>query len=499
VKAQPILIVDDDAGHCANLVDILELEGYTAVSALSAREARRVAKRHKPQVFLLDQRLPDGSGTALLAEFKQRWPDCHGIIITAHADLDSAVAALDQGAYYYLRKPFRVDELLGLLKRIFEAIRLREQKREAERALLESQDKLAGIINAVADAMLMIDDQGKIAWANERGRQVFGPELEGQAYFTILYDGFEAPADCIVRRCFEDGEQYDMEMTITPGDGRRQDFWCTTNPVLRDAKGHPHHVILVCRNTTEKKRLQAEAARNAHLAALGELAAGVAHEINNPINGIINYAQILVDQEEAVDPCESIPRRIIKEGDRIAAIVSKLLSFARDRKDEMTPLHLGNVLQDALDLTGSLLDKDHIQLRIDLAENLPNCCVNGQQIQQVFLNLISNARYALNQRFPDQDPDKMLEIQLATMTEKEPPFVMATFTDYGSGIPEEHLQSVFNPFFSTKPSDQGTGLGLSISFGIVENHGGRMAIDSEEGDYTRVTIELPVKEVIDDG
>ncbi len=491
----PILIVDDDAGHCANLVDILDLEGYAAVSALSARDARQAAARHRPPVFLLDQRLPDGSGTALLAEFKQRWPDCYGIIITAHADLDSAVAALDQGAYYYLRKPFRVDELLGLLKRIFEAIRLREQKQAAERALLESQDKLAGIINAVADAMVMIDDQGRIAWCNERGRQVFGPELEGQAYFTILYDGFEAPPDCIVRRCFEDGGQYDMEMTISRNDGLRQDYWCTTNPVLMDAKGHPRHVILVCRNTTEKKRLQAEAARNAHLAALGELAAGVAHEINNPINGIINYAQILVDQERDIDPQKSIPRRIIKEGDRIAAIVSKLLSFARERKDETSLLDLGDVLQDALDLTGTLLKKDHIDLVIDLAPALPPCRINGQQLQQVFLNVISNARYALNQRFPGADPDKRLEIQIAPVEEAGRSVLRATFTDQGSGIAEEHLPSVFNPFFSTKPSDQGTGLGLSISFGIVENHGGRMGIDSEEGSFTRVTIDLETEGV----
>jgi PAS domain S-box-containing protein len=493
MKPHPILIVDDDAGHCANLVDILELEGYTAVAALSAREARRSAARHQPQVFLLDQRLPDGSGTALLAEFKQRWPDCYGIIITAHADLDSAVAALDQGAYYYLRKPFRVDELLGLLKRIFEAVRLREQKRAAERALLESQDKLAGIINAVADAILMIDAEGRIAWANERGRQVFGPELEGQTYFTILYDGFAAPADCIVRRCFEDGAQHDMEMTISVSDGRPQDYWCTTNPVLRDAKGHPRRVILVCRNTTEKKRLQAEAARNAHLAALGELAAGVAHEINNPINGIINYAQILVDQENGVDPPKSIPRRIIKEGDRIAAIVSKLLSFARDRKDEMVFLNLGDVLQDALDLTGSLLKRDHVDLTIDLAPDLPPCKINAQQIQQVFLNVISNARYALNQRYPQPDADKRLEIQMSVAGEADRASVRITFTDRGSGIPEAHLPSVFNPFFSTKPSDQGTGLGLSISFGIVENHGGRMTIESEAGAYTRVNIDLPIE------
>jgi PAS domain S-box-containing protein len=487
-----ILIVDDDAGHCANLEDILELEGYTTVTAGSVATAHEQFEDHQPGILLLDLKLPDGTGTGLLAELKKKNPDCYGVIITAHADLDSAVAALDEGAYYYLRKPFRVDELLGLLKRIFEAMRLREQKQQAERALRHIQEKLAGIINAVADVMLMIDEDGAVTWTNEMGRRIFGPELEGHSYSDVIYRKDSPPENCIVQKCLADGSQNDMEIVITDIDGRKRDFWFTANVALKDRWGRPRHVVMVGRNTTEIKSLQAEAARNAHLASLGELAAGVAHEINNPINGIINYAEILVDQCTETGEIKGIPQRIIKEGDRIALIVRKLLSFAREGNDERVPAGLPAILQDALDLNRAMLGKDNIQLKLEIRGPLPHCQVNAQQIQQVFLNIISNARYALTRKYPQADPDKVLTISMEPVELEGQPHVRTAFTDRGDGIPASILDKICNPFFSTKPADKGTGLGLSISHSIVENHGGRMWFESVEGEFTKVAIDLTV-------
>jgi PAS domain S-box-containing protein len=490
MRLPSILIVDDDAGHCANLEDILDLEGYATVIAGSVAKAHERFEDHQPGILLLDLKLPDGSGTQLLAELKKKNPDCYGVIITAHADLDSAVAALDEGAYYYLRKPFRVDELLGLLKRIYEAIRLREQKRQAERALRHSQEKLAGIINAVADIMLMIDEDGAVTWSNEMGRRIFGPDLEGRSYSEVIYRKDSPPEDCIVRKCFADSSQNDMEIVITGIDGRKHDFWCTANVALKDRWGRPRHVVLVGRNTTEIKILQAEAARNAHLASLGELAAGVAHEINNPINGIINYAEILVDQCAEAGADDGIPQRIIKEGDRIALIVRKLLSFAREGNDARVPVGLPAILEDALDLTRAMLGKDHIQLNLEIRDPLPHCLVNAQQIRQVFLNIISNARHALTKKYLQANPNKVLTICMESVEVEGQLHVRTSFTDRGDGIPADFLDKICNPFFSTKPADQGTGLGLSISYSIIENHGGRMLFESVEGEFTKVAIDL---------
>ena len=486
-----ILIVDDDAAHCANLEDILKLEGYTTVTAGSVATAHERFEDHRPTILLLDLKLPDGTGTQLLAELKQKNPDCYGVIITAHADLDSAVAALDEGAYYYLRKPFRVDELLGLLKRIFEAIRLRDQKRQAERALRHSQEKLAGIIDAVADIMLMIDEHGTVTWTNEMGRRIFGPDLEGHGYSEVIHGQDSPPEECIVQQCFADSSQNDMEIVITDREGLKLNFWFTANVALKDRWGAPRHVVMVGRNTTEIKNLQAEASRNAHLASLGELAAGVAHEINNPINGIINYGEILVEQCAKTGSDDDIPQRIIKEGDRIALIVRKLLSFAREGNDERVAVDLSAVLLDALELNQAMLDKDHIQLKLEIEDSLPHCLVDAQQIQQIFLNIISNARHALTWKYPQADPDKVLTIGMEPVELEGQLHVRTFFTDRGEGIAADILDKICNPFFSTKPADRGTGLGLSISFSIVENHSGHLWFESVEGEFTKVVIDLP--------
>jgi len=160
----------------------------------------------------------------------------------------------------------------------------------------------------------------------------------------------------------------------------------------------------------EKMTLQKETMRAAHLASIGELAAGVAHEINNPINGIINYAQILIDEGNRGNGEREIPNRIIKEGDRIAAIVRSLLSFAKERKGEKVPVDIREILSETLVLSETLLRKDGIILKVDMPVDLPRITAHFQQIQQVFLNLLNNARHALNQKYPGDDKNKTLEI-----------------------------------------------------------------------------------------
>ena len=227
--------------------------------------------------------------------------------------------------------------------------------------------------------------------------------------------------------------------------------------------------------------------------AIGMLSAGVAHEINNPINSIINYGQILAD-ELTDNPMEKdIAGRIMKEGDRIAAIVRSLLSYGREQRDEKKNIQLSNVFAEMLALTDAQIRKDGIHLVTDIAENLPQVVANPQQLQQVFLNVINNARYALNRKYPDLHSDKIFEIKLECVTVEDIPYVRISFLDHGIGIPSDILDKTVEPFFSTKPSGQGTGLGLSISQGIIKEHGGKLSLESKEGKYTRVIIDLPVK------
>ena len=244
-------------------------------------------------------------------------------------------------------------------------------------------------------------------------------------------------------------------------------------------------------NITETLNLEKKALQTAHLASLGELAAGVAHEINNPVNSIINYAQIILNKSKKEDKENYIAGEIIAEGDRIAHIVKNLLSFARHDSNEKHPVSVNEVMENTISLIDINLKKNNIKMKITIPEDLSMIIANPVEIRQVFLNILSNAQYALNRKYPGDDPEKTIEISGEEIVLENNPYVRINFCDYGCGIPENIQDKIKNPFFSTKPPDIGTGLGLSITYGIIENHKGRLTINSQEGNFTRITIDLP--------
>jgi PAS domain S-box-containing protein len=282
-----------------------------------------------------------------------------------------------------------------------------------------------------------------------------------------------------------------IEVEVTCKDGST--IWTELKmSFLRDQLGNPTGIIGVTRNITERKTLLAEAMRVAHLSSLGELAAGVAHEINNPITGIIGYAEILSDSLNEKDQDTKIPNSIIREAERVAKIVKNLLYFARDRNEEYSPAYIKDILSDTLSLIERQIIKDNIKFSVEVPDDLHNIKVRSKEIQQVFLNLISNARYALNQKFPKLNEDKFLKIKCETIEIEGRNYVRTTFYDGGIGIPANILNRISDPFFSTKPTGEGTGLGLSISHGIIKNHDGRLWFESVEGKYTKSIVDIPV-------
>jgi signal transduction histidine kinase len=234
-----------------------------------------------------------------------------------------------------------------------------------------------------------------------------------------------------------------------------------------------------------------ELMKSGHLAAVGELAAGVAHEINNPINGIINYAQIIANKSEKGSKEYEIASRIIKEGDRIANIVSNLLLFSRQKKEERLRVSVHEIFHGALELIERSLQKDGIIIKAGISRELPEVVVNPQQIQQVFINIISNSRYALNKKYPQKHDDKILEISGDEIMVDNQQHIRILFYDHGIGISPVIINRVMEPFFTTKSRGEGTGLGLSISQNIINTHNGKLTIDSREGEFTKVELILP--------
>ncbi len=368
--------------------------------------------------------------------------------------------------------------------------------KRVEEALLKSEvqyrklsQEFDALLNAISDTLVLLSPRLKVLWAN-RGtayRVVGEPgELMGRHCHEYFFGRPEPCEDCPVARSFASGKE---ETQVSMGGGKFLDK--RAFPIMDGSV--VNSVILVISDITDKMTMQAEAMQAAHLASVGELAAGVAHEINNPINGIINYAQVLLNECSPGSLETDIGGRIVKEGERIADIVKSLLSFTREGRDDKWPTRIDEVLKESLLLTQAQIRKESIRLSIDLPDDLPEVNANFQQIQQVILNIISNARYALNEKYPARHENKAIEIVGEKVLVDCREHVCITFVDHGVGIPAERLAMLTKPFFTTKPLGRGTGLGLSISQRILQDHDGRLTFDSVEGEYTRVTVELPVR------
>jgi signal transduction histidine kinase/HAMP domain-containing protein len=242
----------------------------------------------------------------------------------------------------------------------------------------------------------------------------------------------------------------------------------------------------------ERETMRAQVIQSQKLESIGMLAGGVAHEINNPITGIMNYAQLIKDKMEPESGEHEFASEIIVETERVATIVSNLLTFARHDKQTHSPARMVDIVNGVTSLIRTVIKRDQVILEEDVPEDLPKLKCRNQQIQQVVMNLLTNARDALNQRYEGYDENKTIRISAHTFEQKGRVWIRTTVEDHGNGIPAEVRERMFDPFFTTKDRAKGTGLGLSISHGIVSDHHGELTVESEAGEYTRFHLDLPV-------
>lgn len=351
--------------------------------------------------------------------------------------------------------------------------------------LRTERDKLRHILFQQAEGVSILRTDFTIEYQNKTLRQQIG-DCRGVACYRAFLGG-KAPCDpCHMHEAL--GERRLQRCELDAGGGRT--FEHTYTP-FRDTDGR-EKVVLSRRDITDVVASQSAAIRSEQMAAVGELAAGVAHEINNPMNGIINYAQMLINKPRGRHEVLDIAGRIVKEGDRVASIVASLLSFARRDTGRRTVASVRDLLDESLTLIGAQLRNDGILVELNLAPDLPSVLCVEQEVQQVFLNVLNNSRYALNRKYVDPAwGEKRIEITATTEEVGALHFVRVKILDHGTGIPSDVLEKVTHPFFSTKPRGEGTGLGLSISSDIIIKNAGHLRIESREGEYTLVDIDLP--------
>ena len=242
----------------------------------------------------------------------------------------------------------------------------------------------------------------------------------------------------------------------------------------------------------ERREAEAQVIQASKLASIGELAAGVGHEINNPINGVMNCADILLKNMPLDSPDRQFAELIRSEADRVATIVKNLLTFSRQKCEQYSYASIHDVVESVLSLSRKKIEKSHIALDLQLPDTLPRIRCRPEQLQQVLMNLIINAVHALDDRYPESDPEKRMAIATRPIFRNGCPFLMMTVDDWGTGMTESTRQRIFDPFFTTKGRDKGTGLGLSVSDGIVKDHGGFFEVNSEVDVSTRFSVFLPL-------
>ncbi len=392
--------------------------------------------------------------------------------------------------------PLAADRLLGLACRAW----LLSRKTRTLRGLA------GALIAGVDDGVLLLDGQGRVIFLSERGGEILGidpAQAKGADCTRILRPtvGEKHPLLAAL-----DGELERIEIFVN--DGRGRDLPLALRTVPLPSEGQPDGLLCLFRDLTEERAFDLDAQRRERLAAIGELAAGVAHEIRNPLTAIANCAQVL--QMRLSEPESESNRKmadlIYKETQRLDRIVTSLLGFARPGPPRMSETRIEEIVRAALELQGPACAAQDVRHELRVLGRIPPIFADPEQVQQVLLNLLRNALQAM----PDGGMLKLEVLVVRRRTHRrrgmgrrasdrmrvpeDAPlerFVRVRVQDTGAGIPEKALTRIFDPFFTTRA--EGTGLGLSISQSMIREHGGFISVQSVQGKGTTFDVDLPVE------
>jgi len=488
-----ILIVDDEPVILDVFRRFLEGEGRTILLAGSAREALAVARKVESlDVALVDKNLGDGSGLDVARALKEAKPDVEVILVTGYASLDSAIQAVQIGAFDYVTKPISDYDALNLkVENAVEKGRMKRRQRDLLARLVESEGLHRGVFETSSDAVLLVDPaSGRIQDANPAAERLYGRARD--ALRTLGYADLLSPASgqglppagsraFPARHRRADGLEFPVE--ISAGELRLESRGLRVLAV-RDVS--ERELAESARRDLEQNLRQAQ-----KMEAVGRLAGGVAHDFSNVLAVILGYSDLLLRDLPPGDPrIREYTEGIVEAAHRAVGVTRQLLTLSRKKLLRPEILSLNKVVTDL----GRLLSRaigERIELVTRLGEGIPAVIADADQLAQVLLNLSVNARDAM----PDGGP---LEIATATVELAAPApdlglpagrYAMLSVRDGGCGMGEDVRSRIFEPFFTTKES--GTGLGLATVYGIVRQAGGAIRVDSRAGAGSTFTVYLP--------
>jgi two-component system sensor histidine kinase HydH len=346
-----------------------------------------------------------------------------------------------------------------------------------DRSLAEMKTYTENVVESMADGLISVNREGKIVTLNRKAAEFFGAkddDLKNKEISRILGPDIEILLKAqkeIIR---------DRDLWVSHPSGVKIPLSLSMAP-LKDEAGREMGSVLLLRDLREIRDLQEKVRRSERLASLGRLAAGVAHEIRNPLSSIRGFAQFFQNRFKGQEKEQEYASVMVREVDRLNRVITELLDFARPKEPHRELHSAGEILEQTLNLLESELAKKNIAVEKNLGASLPRILVDRDQLSQAFLNLLLNALESM---------EGAGKIRIS-MESGGAEVLAISISDTGRGIPKEDLERVFEPFFSTKR--KGTGLGLAIVHQIVESHKGEIQVESREGQGATFRITLPIR------
>lgn len=504
----------EDNRHDAELVrETLAADGLLAnVECVDTERAYTAAlERDEFDMILADHSLPSFDGLSALAIANKKRPGIPFIFVSGSLGEEIAVESLKSGATDYVLK-HSLQRLSHAVRRAIGELRERENRRIATEALQASELRYRQIFESNPLPMWVYDlETLRFLAVNVAAVNHYG--YTKQQFLNMTIKDIRPPEDlpALISELMRHPEGLDLSgvWRHVVQDGTIIDVEITTHSI--EFEGRPSELVLA-NDVTERERIeetlretnarletalaQVQAKKSelttmtqqlwqaSKLATMGELAASIAHELNNPLATVALRTEALVEQLWNEDGQRRSLEIILKEVDRMAALVNNLLQFSRRSHRQVSTVDLRDEVTTSLEFLGYHLRNHKIEVNSDFDEELSTVQADRQQLRQLFLNLVTNASDAMN-------GGGKLTIRVHDGELNETTAVMIEFEDTGEGIAEKDLASIWDPFFTTKPEGKGTGLGLAICRRIVEEHGGIINIESKVGSGTTVLIALP--------
>ncbi len=531
-----ILIVDDEKPIRTILTRYLEKAGYQCQDAESVPAARELLAKEHFDLLITDLMMPGETGLSLIKHAKKHYPKTGRIMATAMGSQDTASEIMEVGVYGYIVKPISRDIVLitveNALRHLALDIDVQACISEMEEKISYRTKKLDAIMSNLNIGIVMVDTDMKILEMNRQMKEWHSTTgaSEGKQCFQVLVnpDRVKICDECPMATTFQEAKTCDVERQLKTARGKR-DFRIVTTPIINE-DGQVYAAVGLYEDVTERLMIERDLHQAQKLEAVGQLAAGIAHEINTPIQYVGDNLSFLKDSFtdiynilggydkiwQAVKDKDVISQNLqeqleadIEEADlkylteevpltidqsldgvrRVDKIVRAMKDFSHPGEEEKTPTDLNKIIETALTVCRNEW-KYVAEIETNLASDLSAVPCYPGDISQVFLNLIVNAAHAIGEE-TDNGNNGLGKITISTQADDENATVR--ITDTGGGIPEEIQGRVFNPFFTTKKRGKGTGQGLAIAHRVVVNkHEGHLSFDSKKNGGTTFFIQLPL-------